>query len=143
MRFKRPDPATTAGLCGIYVIGVDGEKIAKVGISANPRKRFVDLQEANWSPLVLHQYWWITGRPRSPRKVAEDLESAVKAAAQPHNIRGEWFKVSCGWLADLVVSKATELHIPLWEPERVAQAVAEIDSGRLTNSVRRGSLRVE
>ena len=70
----------------LYVVGVDDDPIAKIGISANPISRLVDLQQNHYKELFLHSVYFI------PKGSAEKLEKASISDAFDCGvgIRGEW-----------------------------------------------------
>ena len=80
------------GYYGLYVVAVHptGEEgpssPTKIGISDDPVTRLGQLQTAHFLRLVLHQHWWVAGKP-----VAVLAEAQFKEKYKVFNIRGEWF----------------------------------------------------
>ena len=76
----------------MYVVAIlpEGEEEPsspiKIGICDDPLSRLGNLQVGNFFELVMHQHWWLVGKP-----VAVLVESAFKEKYKESNIRGEWF----------------------------------------------------
>jgi len=76
------------GFHSIYLITTETDAPVKVGIAADPRSRFGDIQSAHFVVLRLHRAWWLPGRPISKR-----VENAFKKHFKSRNVRGEWFDI--------------------------------------------------
>jgi hypothetical protein len=74
------------GFHSLYLITTETDAPVKVGIAADPRSRFGDIQSAHFVVLRLHRAWWLPGRPISKR-----IEDEFKEHFKAYNVRGEWF----------------------------------------------------
>ncbi|WP_370191804.1 GIY-YIG nuclease family protein [Bradyrhizobium elkanii] len=74
----------------VYVIQEDGATLAcKVGVSADPRERLIQLQCATWRRLVLAAAFLA-----ADSNEARYLERAVHQAFAGLHLTGEWFSVT-------------------------------------------------
>lgn len=67
----------------------ESNTLVKVGIAADPLKRFSAIQSANFVLLRLHKFWWVAGQ-----LISERIERDFKDHFKECNIRGEWFDLS-------------------------------------------------
>lgn len=80
-------PSRTAGFeKAVYVIRVAGDPISKIGVSANPSKRLMDLQAAHYRELELHAVIFC------PKRKSVSIEQAVlqRANQAGNRLMGEW-----------------------------------------------------
>jgi hypothetical protein len=74
------------GFHGLYLVTtVYGEPV-KVGITNDPVRRFLGIQDANFIELHMHRVFWTAGI-----QIAGPIESEFKRHFKPRKIRGEWF----------------------------------------------------
>lgn len=90
----------TAGYAkAVYVIGVEGEAaVAKIGVSADPLRRVVELQSSHYRRLFLH------GVIFTPTRKSETVEAAILNMADEDGDRmcGEWVN----WTPEDTLSRA-------------------------------------
>lgn len=76
--------------CGIYAVSPDNRWPTKIGISQNPVKRLISLQNSHWRKLDIWEY-----------RYAENFVAARKIEAKAHEmlrsegkcLQGEWFDI--------------------------------------------------
>ena len=97
----------------VYVVGVDGLPVSKIGISTNPIKRFDSLQENNWSDLYLFAVLWLSKRG------AGKLETTALQAAREMgcHLRGEWVSMDADEAFHTVLKAARYLNVAACDGE--------------------------
>lgn len=83
----------------VYIIGVEGQSMVKIGFAQNPKARFANLKTDNFGKLILLQIL--------PGSSANEHEIHRHFAEQHH--RGEWFGLQ-GALAAALEKAGTMLH---------------------------------
>lgn len=75
--------------CSVYIIGIVGSDLCKIGISSDPKKRLAQLLTA--SPVemeIVHVF-------KLPNRLnAAAIEQAFHGVFRRQRARGEWFKIS-------------------------------------------------
>ncbi|GGU62509.1 GIY-YIG nuclease family protein [Streptomyces lavendofoliae] len=94
----------------IYVIGVEGSQVVKIGLGGNPQERLGQLQTGNPHELLL---LWVHEGGRA-------LESHLHATFLEYRVRGEWFDLS-----------------PLGDATQAVKDAVRAASGRLLPAPRR------
>ena len=94
----------------LYVIGITGNQIFKVGRSGDPVKRMANLQCAIPIDLTLEAAFCVASSG------AEKLERSVHRALVRHNVRGEWFKLSKTVIVEEVIECARQIETPIIDP---------------------------
>lgn len=84
--------------CGVYVIGVSGLPVSKIGISVSPLKRVRQLQVNHWADLTIHAVLW------TKAEFANQVEKLALQAASEMGVRlrGEWVNMEPSEAAELV-----------------------------------------
>jgi len=83
---RKPKPATDSQGWGSAVyVATAGPGVVKIGMSATPALRLVDLQSANGEKLSLAYVGRVSGKP------ARDVERAAHILLEKDRQRGEWF----------------------------------------------------
>lgn len=77
------------GFHTIYLVTPERGWPLKVGISEDPVKRILQLQNAHYETLVFQRFWWLPGIA-----IASRIEADFKNDLAEDNIRGEWFKLN-------------------------------------------------
>lgn len=92
----------------VYVIGVQGEGVSKIGVSSAPISRCAGLQQSHYRELFLHGAAYLVGSTR-----CETLETAAieRAAEESGFRRGEWVGTSPDRSFEIVMSLADRLGI--------------------------------
>lgn len=92
----------------VYVIGVHGEAVSKIGVSSTPINRCAGLQQSHYRELFLHGAVYLVGSTR-----CETLETAAieRAAEESGFRRGEWVGTTPERSFEIVMSLADELSI--------------------------------
>lgn len=72
----------------IYIVAPDNDWPCKIGISANPRKRLLQLQTSVWRPIQVARCYWA-----ETMREAKRLEAAVhrRLTEDSRWLHGEWF----------------------------------------------------
>lgn len=75
--------------CFVYVIAIEGQKLAKVGISNNPHSRLDQLSTGSpFRMKLVHKY------RLSARDLARKVEAEIHDELAGERCNGEWFAVS-------------------------------------------------
>lgn len=117
MKMRLPEDAPGSGHF-VYVIREAGsEVVCKIGVSADPRGRLLQLQCATWHRLVLAAAFLT-----ADSNEAYYLERAVHQSLQGLHLTGEWFSVgqeraiseivSCANAGGVVIKAAKVIDIP-------------------------------
>lgn len=96
-------------LSGLYVIGVEGIPVSKIGISHCPVLRRDCLQQNHWADLTLHAVMW------SCVNKAETIEKTALSAAEEMGVRlnGEWVAMEPSEAFELLLKAARYTSIPV------------------------------
>lgn len=89
----------------VYLITTEQDVPVKIGIAADPRRRFEDIQAANFLPLRLDRFWWMAGR-----EVTARIEKAFKDHFAEVRVRGEWFEVDLSEAEKFILKYAREIR---------------------------------
>src|SRR3546814_13355655 len=110
----------------VYVIGVEGESVAKIGVSHAPVNRCVSLQQSHYRELFLYGAAYLVGSAK-----CETLESAAiaRAAEESGFRRGEWVGVDAVRAFELVMGLADEMGIKVGDDETERDGVVEGKGG--------------
>jgi hypothetical protein len=96
--------------CFVYVIAIEGQKLAKVGISNNPRSRLDQLSTGSpFQMRLVHTYRF------GARDRARKIESYVHEELADRRCNGEWFAVSSELALRATLTRIIRLF--LWELE--------------------------
>src|SRR3546814_10932833 len=97
----------------VYVIGVEGESVAKIGVSHAPVNRCVSLQQSHYRELFLYGAAYLVGSAK-----CETLESAAiaRAAEESGFRRGDWVGVDAVRACELVMGLAAEMGLTVFDP---------------------------
>lgn len=92
----------------VYVIGVEGESVAKIGVSHAPVNRCLSLQQSHYRELFLYGAAYLVGSTK-----CETLESAaiVRASEESGFSRGEWVGLDSARAFEIVMGLADEMGI--------------------------------
>lgn len=95
--------------CAVYVFGVEGEQVSKIGISHCPIQRLAGLQACHWAGLYLHAVLW------SPTRKAETIEQTALQAADEMGVRlrGEWVGMLPDEAFETVLKAARYARVPV------------------------------
>lgn len=93
----------------LYVIGITGNRIYKVGRSSDPVKRMANLQCAIPIDLTLEAVFCVASSG------AEQLERAAHRALVRHNVRGEWFRLDANEIVGAIQKCATDMETAIMD----------------------------
>lgn len=93
----------------LYVIGVEGMPVAKLGVTTQPASRLSTLQGAHWAPLYIHALIW------GPTRKAETVEQTALQAAEEMGVRlmGEWVAMNVDEALELALKAGRYRNTPL------------------------------
>lgn len=92
----------------VYVIGIEGEAVAKIGVSATPVNRCIGLQQAHYKELFLYGALYLVGKPKCETIEEEALARAEQIAAWR---KGEWVGLTAERAFTMVMHAADDLQI--------------------------------
>lgn len=97
------------GRHGLYVVGVDGIPVSKIGVSRCPVLRRDCLQQNHWADLSLHAVLWCCV------KKAETIEGTALKAAEEMGVRlnGEWVAMEPSEALELLLKAARYTKLPV------------------------------
>lgn len=104
---------TGGGPRAVYVIGVEGEKVCKIGVSNAPVRRWADLQASHYKELFLFGALYMAGNRKCESVEAEALSRAEKVSDWR---RGEWVGLEPEHAFDMVIQSADDLKIRNCDP---------------------------
>lgn len=88
----------------VYVIGVDGRPITKIGVSFDPTKRLVDLQSGHYRKLYIYAVLFCPTR----KSVSIEQAALHRASEENKRLNGEWVEMSAEDALLLVLETARD-----------------------------------
>lgn len=95
-------------MSSVYLIGIEGRLIFKIGVAHHPKTRLCSLQSSNPDVLFLHYV-----KKFSTRSRAFAVERAVHAALNSQRLRGEWFSGDLQLAVDAISAACQVRKAPL------------------------------
>jgi len=92
----------------VYVVGIEGERVAKIGVSATPVNRCLSLQQAHYKELFLYGALYLVGKPKCETIEEEALIRAEQIADWR---KGEWVGLPAERAFSMVMHAADDLEI--------------------------------
>lgn len=110
------------GYYGLYVIAVRTDGVVsspiKIGITDDPVTRLSGLQNGSFLELVLHQHWWLAGKP-----IAVLVEKTFKEKYKKFNIRGEWFDMEPSEAVKLAARELSDIGPRFYTEDSLMKAM--------------------
>lgn len=104
----------------VYILGVEGRGISKIGVSFDPLKRYADIQSSNYRKLYIHAVIFC------PTRKSVSIEQAVLRNAEScdKRLNGEWVEMPADETLLLALEVARENKWPVCDGQTWFENIA-------------------